>query len=237
MSSIQLQIYDFAMAAGGSFPLPVAGSYFRILTTTGDVDVIGDTFGRLGPINRGQGLADKQYGRLTIQDRSGAPNSGTILVSDANFIDQTLYGSISLFGAVALDAATLAALEKTSVMPEASTSNYKSASALAANTADTVFTAAANTNGAILLTASISTRETASARSSFLAKATAPASWLDGEPMLMARMVVADAAANTFGADLQVAQFIPAGLGLHYIADVALTAAVYNHRACRYKLL
>jgi len=93
-----LQIYDFSMTAGGSFQLPVSGQYFRILTTLGNVAVIGDTFGKLGPINRGQGMKETPYNRLTIVDVSGSANAGTILVSDADFIDQTLYGSITLEG-------------------------------------------------------------------------------------------------------------------------------------------
>lgn len=91
-----LQIYDFSMGAGASFQLPVSGAYFRILSSVAAVNVIGDTFGKLGPIGRGQGLEKTDYNRLTIQDASGGANSGTILVSDANLIDQTLYGSISL---------------------------------------------------------------------------------------------------------------------------------------------
>lgn len=93
-----LQIYDFSVAANGSFQLPVEGSYVRIISCIGNVNVIGDTFGKLGPINKGQGLQNTPYHRLTIQDTSGSANSGTVLVSDEDFIDQTLYGSISLSG-------------------------------------------------------------------------------------------------------------------------------------------
>lgn len=93
-----LQIYNFSMPANGSFQLLAEGSYFRILTALGNVNVIGDSFGKLGPINRGQGLEEMPYKRLIIEDVSGSINSGTILVSESNFIDQTLYGSISLQG-------------------------------------------------------------------------------------------------------------------------------------------
>lgn len=235
MSNIQLQIYDFTLPAGGAMPLPVAGSYFRILTCTGDVDVIGDTFGRLGPINRGQGLADKAYGRLTIRDRSGAPNVGTILVSDANFIDQTLFGSISLAGAVALDAATLAALEQINVRPEAYTAGMVGTAAVGGNTAEVVFTAAANVNGAIVLYASVSDYGAANTIA-LLAKNGAPTSVADGAPVAMGRWSFT-AANNQFSLELQQAAFVPAGVGLYFISNGGFTAASANYRACRYKLL
>lgn len=236
MSSIQLQIYDFAMAAGGSFPLPVAGSYFRILTTVGDVDVVGDTFGRLGPINRGQGLADKQYGRLTIQDRSGAPNAGTILVSDSNFIDQTLFGSISLAGAVALDAATLAALEYVQVRPELPTSSFITTTAYAAGTATTVFTPAANTNGALISEASISIRTNTNSFAAFLAKSSAPSSITDGDPVLVSGLTGSTGTDAVIAKDLKKTLLLPPGVGL-YFYNTALQAAATDIRSCRYKLL
>jgi hypothetical protein len=233
-----LQIYDFSMAAGGSFVLPVSGNYFRIITTTGNVNVVADTWGKLGPISRGQGLENSLYNRLTIQDASGAPNSGTILVSDANFIDQTLYGSISLAGAVSLDSATLLALEQVNVRPEAQTGTFKSNSVIAANTPETVFTAGANSNGAIILTCGFTVLLSAVSviGAAFLSKATAPTTSVDGDLILSAQSN--GYGANSWGYEagqLQKEQFISAGVGLYFISTAG--CAVNSLRHCRYKML
>lgn len=229
----QLQLYDFNLAAGESMNLPVQGAYVRVISCTGNINIIADTFGKLGPISRGQGLEKSTYNRLTIQDASGAPNVGTILVSESNFIDQTLYGSIALAGAVALDSATLAALEQINVRPEAPTGFYAANGALAANTADPVFLAAANTNGAILLSAYVNETDAAAASAAFVAKATAPATVIDGE------VIFGTAHSNVvLGSNqLALAQYIPAGKGLYFICTVATTVAAQNNRSCRYKLL
>lgn len=230
-----LQIYNFSMAAGGSFALPVEGSYFRILTCTGNVGVIGDTFGRLSPINRGQGLQNTPYKRLTITDASGAPNVGTILVSEEDFIDQTLYGSITLASAVALDSATLLALEQINVRPEAPSNNFNSSGIVAANTATAVFLAAANTNGAIVLNAQCQDLNGGQGIISLLAKATAPANFNDGDPIFVSPQNAISAGFNYYGGVLPMAQFIPSGLGLYWISNVISTSSGF--RACRYKLL
>ena len=89
------KIYDFTLTAGGSFSLPVSGSYVRIMSSTGTVEIVADGF-RIGPIVAGQGSKDKDFKRLTIVDRSGAANIGTVLVADSDFVDQTILGSVSV---------------------------------------------------------------------------------------------------------------------------------------------
>lgn len=90
------KIYDFTLPANGSFQLPVEGDYFRILTSTGDVEVVGDTFSRFGPIKAGQGLEKAPYRRLTINDKSGSANIGTIIVASDGFVDQRVVGEVSV---------------------------------------------------------------------------------------------------------------------------------------------
>ncbi|MDP1740083.1 hypothetical protein [Polaromonas sp.] len=141
-------------------------------------------------------------------------------------------------GEVSLAAATLAALEHVQVRPEVSTGSFMNQAALVANTAVNVFTAAANVNGAILLSADISEFDATQSQGGFVAKATAPANVADGEPMLMTRMIGAYETTNHyFGNSLSKEQFIAPGLGLYFIRTVALGAANGNFRACRYKLL
>lgn len=120
-----LQIYNFSMPANGSFQLLAEGSYFRILTAIGSVNIIGDSFGKLGPINRGQGLEDMPYKRLIIEDVSGSINSGTILVSESNFIDQTLYGSITLLGQQGAFAQAAATVTNASALLAAANANRR----------------------------------------------------------------------------------------------------------------
>lgn len=224
----QLQIYDFSMAAGGSFQLPVSGTYFRILTTVGNVSVTGDTFGKLGPISRGQGLEDSLYNRLTIRDESGAPNSGTILVSDANFIDQTLYGSISLAGAVDISVASQNAIRR----PEPASGFLVDLSTIAANTAITFFTPAANVSGAILLSAT-SSDNAANNTQAFIAHTSAPANISTGEILALATNV--SSTLNVCSINLKNPIFIPAGKGLYFLGST-LGAAGYA-RAARWRLL
>lgn len=229
-----LQIYDYAMAANGTFVLPVSGNYFRIITTTGNVNVIGDTWGKLGPISRGQGLENSLYNRLTIQDASGSANAGTILVSDANFIDQTLYGSISLAGAVAIDSASQLGIKRA----EAQTGFFSDNSALTANTPLTVFAPGSNPNGAILLSADSTSYVTPGAHAqSFLTKSSAPTTVVDGSIVLLSKHVIIASTVYGTGATLPKEQFIAAGQGLYFISNVACPADAFNYRACRYKLL
>lgn len=87
--------YDFTLPAGGSMHLLVTGEYMRIMESTGAVEVLTDLY-RIGPIVAGQGQAKSPFTRLTIIDRSGAGNVGTVLVADSDFIDNRIYGDVSV---------------------------------------------------------------------------------------------------------------------------------------------
>lgn len=91
-----LKVYDFTLTAGGSQIILVESAYFRIMTATGPVDVIGDTFGTLPAVQAGQGMQNTPYKRLTLRDASGAPNSGTILCSGDLFIDNRTIGNVAI---------------------------------------------------------------------------------------------------------------------------------------------
>lgn len=86
--------YDFSLTAGGAFVLPVSGSYFRILTATGAIEVRGN-FGSV-PVLQGQGLKDQDFSSLTLIDKSGSANIGTIYVSDGSFVDDRITGEVSV---------------------------------------------------------------------------------------------------------------------------------------------
>ena len=73
--------------------------------------VRGDTFGTLPSLVAGQGLKSVPFNRLELVDTSGAPNTVSILLTPAEFINQVFSGSVAVVGPVAIDAASLAALE------------------------------------------------------------------------------------------------------------------------------
>lgn len=90
------KIYDFRMAANGSFTLLVEGSFYRIQSATGAVEVRRDGGSGIGPIFPGQGERDENFTRLTIVDKSGQPNVGFIVVSDGTFVDDRISGEVSV---------------------------------------------------------------------------------------------------------------------------------------------
>lgn len=89
------QVYDFSIPPGGVFTVPAVGTYYKILTCSGAIEVRRDNGSRLGPILAGQGERDAPYSRLTLVDESGATNVGTILVSDTTFVDDRVTGEVS----------------------------------------------------------------------------------------------------------------------------------------------
>lgn len=104
-------------------------------------------------------------------------------------------------------------------------SSYKSITALAANTPETVFTPAANVNGATLWRASFVSVNAAFPSAAFLAKNAAPATILDGDVIVAVDGIAATAAVQLAYGKLEAAIHIPAGKGLYYIASTAEVAA------------
>jgi len=93
--------------------------------------------------------------------------------------------------------------------------SYKSNTAMLANTPDTVFTGAANVNGAYVWSAAAVTTCAAINTGSYLAKATAPASAIDGDVIYLAS-ALAGQCSN--GSQMPNAIFIAAGKGLFWIS-------------------
>jgi hypothetical protein len=123
----------------------------------------------------------------------------------------------------------------TAVRPEAPTGTFVSSGLLGAGASEVVFTAASNVNGAIVLGAQAFDTTGAVVRGGFVAKAAAPADELDGSPVLLMRAWTPAGASISTGADLAIAQFIPAGVGLYFGTFSGMT--VNSSRYCRYKLL
>lgn len=97
---IPVQQPAFVIPAGGSFPLICDGRYFRIQSATGPLKVVGDSFGNMGSVGVGQGLhlkaTDDAFHRLTFIDTSGGPNTVTVVIADADFVDNSLLGTVSV---------------------------------------------------------------------------------------------------------------------------------------------
>jgi hypothetical protein len=138
-------------------------------------------------------------------------------------------GASSVTGTVALDAATLLALEETTQVPKLPGADWASFSAFVAGTAIQIFTPGANANGAIIWDAEASDLSTGAF--SLIAKAgAAPTTIVDGEVL----------AVSVFGAgssgslSLRRPARIAPGKGLYLIAAGAGSA---HAKTARYTLL
>lgn len=221
----QIQSYTYTIPAFGSRQIPAANDNFLVQAATGPVTVRGDTFGTLPRLVAGQGLKLVPFNRLELIDTSGAPNTVTILLSPAEFVNQVFSGSVAIVGALALDVATLNTLNR----PELPNGSFASLTTFVANTPLTIFTPAANVNGAIVWMAEAG--DSTAGTISFLAKASPPTTIIDGD-VIAAGM---DIATNRPVAKLVNPQRIAPGLGLYVISSTA--GAVGSIKAARYTLL
>lgn len=85
------KIYAFSLAANASQTILAEGSFYRIQSSTSTVEVTRNTGSSLDLL-AGQGEKDAEFNRLTIRDRSGAANTGLILIADNNFVDDRVIG-------------------------------------------------------------------------------------------------------------------------------------------------
>lgn len=116
------------------------------------------------------------------------------------------------------------------------TNSYVSNTTKAANTPDTIFTPAANVNGAIVWHCDFATETAAAAfaNSAVLAKNAAPANVTDGVAIVTGVNPTTRNANYGCSGELKNPIKIPAGLGLYFIATNAESNAM---RSCTYTLL
>ena len=86
--------YEFNMTPNGAYRLLVSGDYFKILSSSGAVDVEAD-WGRLTQLTAGQGLEDSEFKYLFFRDRSGGANALRVVIGDEKFIDG-MSGAVSV---------------------------------------------------------------------------------------------------------------------------------------------
>lgn len=89
------QIYDYVIPAGGSVQILTEGTYFRILSSTGPVEVDADTYGNI-LVLAGQGIKDQPFKRLFLNDKSGQQNAVSLVISDGSFVDDRITGEVSV---------------------------------------------------------------------------------------------------------------------------------------------
>ncbi len=92
-----VRTYDFTIPAGGSTQVDAVGTFFRIRKSTGALSISGE-FGEASDLVEGQGMEAISFRRLVVRNVSGSVNVGTLIVSDASFVDQ----SMSVSGSVGM---------------------------------------------------------------------------------------------------------------------------------------
>lgn len=182
---------------------------------------------------------------IIITNLTANPITGKVTIGAGDVSDNSLVGTVTL------DAASLAALESTDLNtatlntltrplpPSAAWADVTAA--LAANTALTVFTAAANTNGAIIHDLQASDVITGSTGiGGFCARAAAPnsiATFIDDTVVLQIESRL-NLGGNSFvTAKLEKETRIPAGKGLFYLQNFTGAGAGSIMRNARYTLL
>lgn len=218
------------------------GDFVRILAATDPLTIEFYSAGReiAEAINVSKGYAEKfdlgTFDRVrlvsaTTQAVQFVTRLGNVVQYDAAPIgDTAIVSSVPL----ALNAATLQSI-KTNGFPLASTGAWRDASSMVAGSPLTVFTAAANVNGAIILSAEAYDYNVANLAQAFIAKATAPGSVNDGEVIAQSHISAAFSANLFFAVKRETPARIAPGLGLYFISSNAGSAGYF--RNCRYVLL
>jgi hypothetical protein len=211
--------------------------FFRLIATVGSCDIRFSIAGRIiaERLAVEAGFAE-QFKIAPFDEVSITSNAVQNIQFETALGSEIRYdrGASSVTGTVALDAATLAALEQINVRIEVPTNWYKSTTVFAANAPDTVFLPGANTAGAIVYTAFAADAQTSTGDAVYIAKTSAPTTIVDGD------IVASQIASGGVGSGCQQivgmfqSTYIPAGKGLYYIQNGTCSRSV---RHSQYKLL
>jgi hypothetical protein len=255
MSSLQnfLEIVPVVFGAGESKLFHLGGAYFEIIDAPSPVDVVltdknGVQRGVMRNAEASFYIKNTDYD--TVQLTSATAQTIRFAFGSSEAGTRRSTGSVTISGSVALDAATLAALESIDLnaaslntlrYPLQSNQSWTHSAALSVNTAVQIFAPGSNVNGAVILTAGYQQTGGASnmAGPVFICKSGAPTSITDGEVICCSSGVATGT--NYFAcAQLPAPQIIAPGLGLYLISQDALNgagASTPNMRHCRYRLL
>lgn len=242
-----IQIFTLPLAANEVRSVALQGEYFELRNAQYPVDIelLDRSGGVVSMITQGMESDFVKPGKYeTVRITNGA-NAQTVRYWYGSGDAGSRRFSGSVTGTVALDVATLAALESVDLnaatinqinRPQQTTGFWSDVSDLVSNTPLTVFAPGANLNGAILLDAQIGEFFPNGCNSCFLAKTTAPASVIDGEILLIGKLNSISSNAAVSG-QLAKEQFIGPGLGLYYISQSTNVANAYSLRSARWKML
>jgi len=87
--------YDFNLLAGQSQNIDVKGRFFKYKSGTGMIRVR-TSLGGAVDLLPGQGVEDVEFTGLTVSDRSGANNVGSILAGAFKYTDDRISGSVEV---------------------------------------------------------------------------------------------------------------------------------------------
>jgi hypothetical protein len=247
-----LEIVPVIFAAGESKLFHLSGAYFEIIDAPNPVDVVltdrnGVPRGVMKNAEASFFIKSTDYDTIQLTSATAQTIRFAFGTSEAGTRRST--GSVTISGSVALDAPSLAALESVDLNPATlSTLNtyrnpitpngfWNDDGNVVANSSKTIFTAAANVNGAIILRADIASYFSGSRREAFIKKnGGLPVSITDGAIVCLGRVIAVPSDVMIAG-ELQYPQFIEPGFSLSYISTGGITANSYSQRSCIYRLL
>jgi hypothetical protein len=87
--------YDFAVGANGAQRIEVSGRFFKYISGTGKIRVVTNKGGCIDLVP-GQGVGADNFTSLSVKDRTGLANAGTILAGDFDFKDDNVYGTVKV---------------------------------------------------------------------------------------------------------------------------------------------
>lgn len=251
-----LRLLTIKIPANGFENLALDGDYIRIQSASVAFKFQTDNQDDFQLVE-GEEAKLKGFQVIKVINMDGADQTLSLYVGkDAAVGSAKVSGSVTVSNEIALNAPTLAALETVDLgattlaaLETVSVENkvkiehggqvygasYRSTTALSANTAQTVFSAASNVNGAIVHAASFSDYATGVLSSAFLAKTSAPANVTDGDAILSGENITFIGSSEySSSASLKNPIFIPAGKGLYFISNIN---EIFASRSVLYTLL
>jgi hypothetical protein len=240
MKQNSIEIVTVLFNAGESRLFALSGEYFEVIEAPNPIDVLLSDFNGAQRARMNQAAASfysKGVSYGVIQITSASAQTIRFAYGTGETGTRRSTGAVTVSGPVALDAATLAALEITNVRPEGSTGFWSDASATVANTPIVVFTPASNTNGVVLMSAAATNQcNSGLAVEAFIHKTSAPVSLSDGSIVLQSVMH-AIVPSCVISSQLPKDQLIPAGHGLYFISNIGNAAGNNIFRSARWRNL
>lgn len=87
--------YDFSLAGGATQVMNIRGRFFKYKAGAGPIRVRASAGGYVDLLP-GQGVWNVDYDSLTVQDKSGAANTGVLLAGDFDFHDDRITGTVDV---------------------------------------------------------------------------------------------------------------------------------------------